>query len=159
MQYNISTQLNLLMKEFKVTGKKLSEYLHVDSSLISKWKTGKRKVNQNYIESLAELFVSLDAYNSYRRIEKLTKMHLINSSQKNIFDIFVMWLATSIPESKLDSLERYLPRNVNRQDYYTFHGKDGRRKAIEVFLSYLENKNNIKIRLYTQEDNIWFSES
>ncbi|POP34254.1 hypothetical protein C3B58_03765, partial [Lactonifactor longoviformis] len=65
------SHLNQLLKEFHLAGKQLAEYLNVDYSLVSKWRSEKRRLNPEYTHKIAKLFVALDAKYEYKRIENL----------------------------------------------------------------------------------------
>ncbi len=47
------------MRSFRMNGKQLSEYLHIDPTLVSKWKNGYRKPSNEYLNEIALLFVDL----------------------------------------------------------------------------------------------------
>ena len=44
------TNFSMLLKTFHISGMEMAEVLHVDSSLISKWRTNKRKFRANCAE-------------------------------------------------------------------------------------------------------------
>ncbi|MEA4889505.1 MAG: hypothetical protein VB070_08600 [Clostridiaceae bacterium] len=57
-------KLNVLMDVFKISNSKLARGINVDASLISRWKTGERKIatNSPHIPALATYFLRLNAY-------------------------------------------------------------------------------------------------
>ncbi len=57
-------KLNVLMDVFKISNSKLARGINVDASLISRWKTGERKIatNSPHVPALATYFLRLNAY-------------------------------------------------------------------------------------------------
>ena len=56
------TNFSMLLKTFHISGMEMAEVLHVDSSLISKWRTNKRKfrASSQIFEQMIEYVMSLD---------------------------------------------------------------------------------------------------
>lgn len=65
---NFDVKLNALMHLFKINNSKLSRGIGVDASLISRWKSGERKISPNspHIPMLSNFFLKLNAY-QYQR--------------------------------------------------------------------------------------------
>jgi hypothetical protein len=57
-------RLAILMSLFKINSSKLARGINVDASLVSRWKSGERRMGANspHIPALATFFLSLDAY-------------------------------------------------------------------------------------------------
>ena len=62
MEFN--QKLTMLMHVFKISNSALARDIHVDASLISRWKSGARKISLHspHIASLATYFVHIDAF-------------------------------------------------------------------------------------------------
>jgi hypothetical protein len=61
---NFDQKLNTLMHLFKISNSKLARGIDVDASLVSRWKSGERKISPNspHIPMLANYFLKLNAY-------------------------------------------------------------------------------------------------
>ncbi|MCK5764309.1 MAG: hypothetical protein KAH05_09330, partial [Clostridiales bacterium] len=67
------SNLAYLMSNLNISGKELSEAIHVDVSLISKWKNKKRKINKKapYFENMIDYFIKIDGTNQYITLKKI----------------------------------------------------------------------------------------
>lgn len=65
---NFDHKLNTLMHLYKISNSKLAKGIGVDASLVSRWKSGERKISPNspHIPMLASYFLKLNAY-QYQR--------------------------------------------------------------------------------------------
>jgi len=61
---NFDQKINTLMHLFKISNSKLARGIGVDASLVSRWKSGERKISLNspHIPMLASFFLKLNAY-------------------------------------------------------------------------------------------------
>lgn len=73
MPNRYKSNLAYLMSSLNISGKELSEVIHVDVSLISKWKNKKRKINKKapHFENLIDYFIKIDKINQYRILKKI----------------------------------------------------------------------------------------
>lgn|GEM_PF-3468510 len=155
------SHLDQLLKEFHLSGKQLAEYLNVDYSLVSKWRNEKRRLNSEYIDKIARLFLTLDAKYNYERIEKLLSKNLSEEEKGNeeqILSYFELWLSSKNPEAEKNAVEKFMSRKAQKHTYYVFQGSEGRRDAINTFLDYVISNQGLNLWLFSQEDNQWFSE-
>ena len=156
------SHLNQLLKEFHLAGKQLAEYLNVDYSLVSKWRSEKRRLNPEYTHKIAKLFVALDAKYEYKRIENLLNRKFTEKEKQKedaLVTLLEFWLASKNPESERNSIENFMSRRAVKSEYFIFSGEDGRRDAVDAFLDYVAGSSGNNLWLFSQEDNRWFSES
>ncbi len=155
------SHLNQLLKEFHLSGKQLAEYLNVDYSLVSKWRSEKRRLNPEYISKIAELFLTLDAKYEYKRIEKMIH-HTFSEKEKahgeKMQALLEFWLSSKSPEKEANSIENFMKKKCTKQSYYVFNGTSGRRESINIFLDYMCTRQGGNLWLYSQEDNKWYYE-
>ena len=61
---NFDQKLTTLMNLFKISNSKLARSINVDASLVSRWKSGERKISLNspHIPMLANYFLHINAY-------------------------------------------------------------------------------------------------
>ncbi len=154
------SHLESLIKEFGLSSKQLANYLSVDCSLVSKWKSGKRKISSEYGNKIAELFLQLDAKNKYVRINKICGFDI---SQDHVFEEQIQkleyWILSNAPVLESNSIEHYLPAGTESGNFYAFYGEDGKRKAVNIFLEYILGcEEKTTLWLYGREDNKWFDD-
>ena len=162
-----NNRLNIMMKALDISGKDLSKIIHVDDSLISKWRCGKRslKTNSIYLKKITDTFLSLDKSNNYSNIKKLLVEEYddIHSCNEEEIEIYLKtWLSLE-GKSEQDKLELFealkYDDDVDVTMMYHFHGNGGRRKASQYFKDYLIQLNEpTEILSFTTEDGTWFSE-
>ncbi len=100
---NFDQKLNALMHLFKISNSKLSRGIGVDASLISRWKSGERKISPNspHIPMLASYFLKLNAYH-YQR-EYLDKIIAARQADQQANDetqrvhVLADWLISADP--------------------------------------------------------------
>lgn len=154
-----NTRLDLLMSITGVTGKMLSNHLHLDMSLISRWKTGKRQIlNSHYLNQLVDFFYSFeDGYFC------VVYKQLIN--EYNIIDDVVFkqlmekWIVK--PLLKTDLLDsNIIGKNIINNKYFeTYEGNKGRRKGVlELTKSIMKLKEKKIIYIISNEESSWLDE-
>ena len=154
------SHLESLIREFGISSKQLANYLSVDCSLVSKWKSGKRKISSEYGNRIAELFLKLDAKNSYGRVNKICGFDVSRDQtfQEQIQKL-EYWILSSSPAGGNHSLEQYLPAGTESGNFYAFYGEEGKRTAVNIFLEYILNcEEKTTLWLYGREDNKWFDD-
>ncbi len=160
-----NNNFNKLMKTFHVSGMKLADVLHLDPSLISKWKNGRRNLagNTSALNQIAELFVHLDAGNEYRSLSLLLGTAGLDSmSAEKIKNLLKLWLAMP---AELDvencSYETYeeLLKGRKRYEYIETTGNAELRTAITSFLdASAQVATDSEIWSYMIDDGQWFFE-
>jgi predicted transcriptional regulator len=58
----MATKLDLIMRLFSVSGKEIASVIHVDGSLVSRWRKGKRtlRFDSSYMAKIVNYFMELD---------------------------------------------------------------------------------------------------
>lgn len=158
------SKLSLLMNSFKVRSKDLAEYLHVDSSLISKWKNNKRNLSNksNYPESIAEYFLNLDKIYDYTFIKNLIHQNYPKANvedMKELKNYFQKWILESRTLSQKPSKNYSKNQNEYSTTFTVYRKNEGRRKAVLDFLDLaISMPENQEILLLSQENMTWLIE-
>lgn len=162
----MASRLNILMKMFAITGKDLSELIHVDSSLISKWRSGKRSLKPKsiYVDKIVTYFMELDKPQNYVNICKLLANdyeNIFSCSEKEIAIFLKSWLTCKEVLAEQDSQFEKLKNmgSAKISMFYKFIGNKGRRQAVRFLLDYaIAHSPGLEILSFTEEDASWFYE-
>ncbi|NLN97184.1 MAG: hypothetical protein GX127_02125 [Eubacteriaceae bacterium] len=133
MQKNKS-KLGYLMDLFRVKGIDMANYLHVDDSLISKWRTGKRRLtpDNQVLDAIVNFFIALDSSVEYQNILSILRTAYpsvnIDVSDEKLKILFKKWLLEEEKKNYFLS-KRINNRNVNITQNVLYKGEDGRQKA------------------------------
>lgn len=100
---NFDQKLTTLMNLFKISNSRLARAIDVDASLVSRWKTGERKISLNspHIPMLANYFLHINAYH-YQK-EYLDKIIAARPPEKERLDdasrvhVLADWLVSGEP--------------------------------------------------------------
>ena len=150
-----TSHLSLLMKELGVSGNMLGEYLRVDNSLISKWRSGSRKISMDYLDNLVRLFLSLDESNQYQRLQRVTGFSGAEyCTPEQMGSYLRLWLTTS-EEGERNTLESFVSKQSKPINGYFFTGESGKLEAVRSFLAYSAQGHGQKIWLYSQQGTDW----
>lgn len=160
------SQLDILLDAFYISGKDLATILHVDCTLVSKWRTGKRKLkpNSNYLKRIVSYFITLDSVSNYTTIESLLQPDYEKTDFEAREELPLMlkrWLLKESDPFQGDPAIYQLMCNSKGKSktYVTFSGKDGRRDAVSRFLDIaLVSSPGQELWLDTQESAEWFTE-
>ena len=156
------------MDNFAISGKDLSSLLHIDSSLVSKWRSGKRSLKPNsvYTTLIIKHVMALDNNNQYAKIRMMLSQEYVSifkSSEHEIALFLKDWLTSSkeIRESKRDYFEEIRNlRGASLLTSYTMSGSNGRRQAVQFFLKYAQHLSpGAEIWYYSTENSKWFFEN
>lgn len=143
-----TTRLELIMDVTSITGKEIATQLFIDMSLISRWKNGKRQLNDiDYASGIAGFFIKFNNFEYLKTIQVL-----IQSSETDLLlqEDLAKWLM--MPLSKDDDKKIYVKVD-NSIDFRTYIKDIGRIKAIEHFLNIaLLLENPCEIKMYFGED-------
>jgi transcriptional regulator with XRE-family HTH domain len=153
------------MKSLKISGKDLGKVIHVDESLISKWKSGKRalKPGSHYAEKIAEHILSMDEPSKYAHIYKHLAGYyenIMQCSEKELLMYFKSWLTDETDAGGTDAYDEvrnsgYTDTNIS----YCFKDEEGRRQATEFLNKYvLAQDTPCEIISFTTESGKWFRE-
>ena len=153
-------KLDSLMREFHIDGRHLAKLMNVDDSLVSKWRNGKRAIGKHYIRNLSGILIALDRTNRFARLMRMTGYQALGSAQadeQTLRAYFETWLQSDEPEAPADDLRSMIAGRAKASEIYVFHGTEGKRDAVGVFLDYALEDTNQKIWLFSQEDPDWLS--
>lgn len=127
------SRLGYLMDLFHIKGMDLANYLHVDTSLISKLKTGKRKLNLNSAacDEIVHFFMVLDqpSYHTIKSVlgESLSAQEAVSAEVLSL--LLKRWL---IEENEGNT--SFTDKTVYSTKVKVFQGKSGRRRAAREFI-------------------------
>ena len=164
MKNTINSGLCMIMKIFNTKGYDLANAIHVDYSLISKWKTAKRRPSAIYLSAIAEYFINLDRDYHFSRIIHFIKQYYPNESSEEIISKLPEILYLCLNQSDIVKTEQYqnlplLSNNHYSSRYDVFIGKEGRRQATLRFLNQAVSlPKGQTIHLISQEEMIWMTE-
>lgn len=163
---NTKTNFSLLMNKLNLTGSELAEALHIDSSLISKWKRNRRKFRNNseIFNSLVRYIMFIDEAEDYKNIRSLLSNEFPAARKMDAGTLEVLlkkWLieAVSPADSEIE-FEKYITDNTDCSSTttYEFKGKTGKKNAILSVLRYgTALKGNNELWCYMQDEEKWFT--
>lgn len=142
------TRLELIMNITAITGKEIANQLFIDMSLISRWKNGKRDLNDyDYANGIAGFFIKFNNFEFLKTIQVL-----VQSTEVDILlqEDLAKWLM--MPLSKDDDKKIDIKVD-NSIDYRTYVKDIGRIKGMEHFLNIaLLLDKPCEIKVYFGED-------
>ncbi len=164
----MESRLSILMDSFAITGKDLSSLLHIDSSLVSKWRSGKRhlKPNSLFTNQIIRHVMALDRNNQLAKIRLMLAQEYVNifkSTESEIALFLKDWL-TSVqeqPDKERDYFEEIKNlRYTSLLTTYKLSGSAGRRQAVQFLLKYAQHLSpGVELWFYSTENMKWFYES
>lgn len=166
--HELESRLSILMDNFAISGKDLSGLLHIDSSLVSKWRSGKRNLKSNsiYTAQIIKHAMALDSNNQYAKIRLMLSQEYLNIFKCTEHEIALFlkdWLTSvkEITENTRDYFDEIKNlRSTSLLTTYTLAGNNGRRQAVLFFLKYAQYLSpGIDMWFYTTENAKWFSEN
>ncbi len=164
----MESRLSILMDSFAITGKDLSGLLHIDSSLVSKWRSGKRhlKPNSLYTNQIIKHVMALDRNNQFAKIRLMLAQEYVNifKCTENEINLFLKDWLTSVqeqPENKKDYFEEIKNlRSTSLLTTYKLSGTSGRRQAVRFILKYAQHMSpGVELWCYSTENTKWFNEN
>lgn len=164
----MESRLSILMDNFAISGKDLAGLLHIDSSLVSKWRSGKRNLKPNsvYTMQIIKHVMALDSNNQYAKIRLMLSqdyMNIFKCSEQEITLFLKDWLtsAKEISENTRDYFDEIKNlRSTSLLTTYTLSGLNGRRQAVQFFLKYAQSLSpGVEMWCYTTENSKWFFEN
>lgn len=161
------SRLGFLMDQFNITNRELASALHVDFTLVSKWRTRTRILAPRsiHLKKIVEYFIALDSKTQFSTLLEILVQTYPNAQLKSDTEISMFlskWLSdhNDKPENDDASLDFFSFKNVSKGQFYIFKDNAGRRDAIIKFLdSALSSPPEGKeLLLFSQENPTWFSE-
>lgn len=137
VQNNYPTRLAYLMSKFDVTAKELAEAIHVDHSLVSKWRNNTRTISPHseHPDNIAAFFLVLDLNLDLSLISEIVNEefpHFAHSSPDEKKEIIKQWLVKSSEKKKQksDDYARLLELHGRyAAKFDVFKGIKGKRRA------------------------------
>lgn len=157
-----NSRLDFLMDTMGITGRQMAAAIHVDASLISKWRNNHRLLSYSSIHLLkiAEYFAAYDCSPPLREIFKAYGFEINWDNQEELLDWLCRWLTDPKPlpvTASGHSINH--SRYSNDASYTVYMGNDGRREAVLQFLDYvLTLPQGQQLCLMSQEDMAWLIE-
>ncbi|WP_195268198.1 hypothetical protein [Eubacterium sp. 1001713B170207_170306_E7] len=156
------SHLFLLMECFRTRIKDLAEVLHVNDSLVSKWRNHKRLINPKslYADLICQYYLKLDQKNNFHTIKTLLSddYEQIENTEKDILPgLLKKWL-TDVPD-QLDDSKITLDSSSYTTQISIYHFDSGREKAVLRMLETLKNlPPNQEFLIFDCEENSWRQE-
>lgn len=164
----MESRLGILMDHFAISGKDLSGLLHIDSSLVSKWRSGKRSLKPNsvYTNQIIRHVMALDSNNQFAKIRLMLSqeyMGIFKCSENEIALFLKDWLTSGkdTDEKKRDYFDEIKNlRNTAPLTTYALSGANGRRQAMQFFQKYAQHLSpGAEMWCYSTENTKWLFES
>lgn len=165
------TRLEFLMLRTNVTGKTLAKYLHVDMSLVSRWKNGTRNLQNNntQLEKICGFFITSNEGEYFPIVQQFMKgrytleRFLSEGKIRNLCTKELsQWLLQPmrLDEYLLFEKQAASGSNLSQEKFYiTFEGNKGRRQAILAFLEMVQDSEHThRIFIMDGEKDDWLLE-
>lgn len=157
-----NSRLDFLMDAMGITGRQMAAAIHVDPSLISKWRNNHRLLSYRSIHLLkiAEYFIAYDCSPPLREILKAYGSKEDWDNQEELLSWLCRWLTDPrpLPVTALGHSINH-SRYSHDASYTVYLGNDGRREAVLRFLDYiLTLPQGQQLYLMSQEDMAWLIE-
>ena len=124
----------LLMECFRTRIKDLAEVLHVNDSLVSKWRNHKRLINPKsaYADLICQYYLSLDQENNFHTIKTLLSddYEQIDKADENVLPhLLKKWLTEVLDQ--LDDSKITLDSNSYTTQISVYHYDSGRKSRLK----------------------------
>lgn len=161
------THFSQLLFSFRVSGRELADSLHIDSSLVSKWKNNKRslKGNSPMLESIVDYFAALDSMSNYSTLMTLLGTEYVNldpASPQQIKTALKHWLLCTVDTpAEAFSLSDFMGccKKGREHTHLEFKGNEGKRDAVLGLLkASLSLPPGQELWCFMQDTGQWFTE-
>ncbi|MEG0250751.1 MAG: hypothetical protein RR561_07795 [Peptostreptococcus sp.] len=154
--------LGFLMESLNIQSVLLSRELHVDASLISKWKSGVRKISSSsiYFDQIVEFILEESKKSNHQILSKLLSeiYPLEDIKDDRVKDLLIMLLASK-EVVYTDQLDIQIDNQQSLVNIASYEQNNGRRKAIMTLLDYAKTmKSAGKIIFIDSEEYDWLLE-
>ncbi len=163
MKNSIESNLGYVMKILGLSGKELAHAVHVDVSLVSKWKKNKRKIIPE-----AQYFARLIHYVIENNENAILEKHLMEygyeiDNEVDLFEVLSQFIASAKFELPENTLKKSVPLDSNMDaydsEYRVYKDNEGRRLAtIQFFDEVLNNPKPTELYIVSQENIYWIIE-
>ncbi|HSL93776.1 MAG TPA: hypothetical protein VK905_04165 [Bacillota bacterium] len=160
-----TSRLATMMNFLGVTGRELANVLHVDYSLVSKWRNNSRRLSSksNHLTRAAEYFLAKDRDADYFHVRKALGDSYEDVSSADVDTLqayLVRWLSETAVIGAYAPIIRSDPKShVYTAQFDVYDGNEGRRNAVTRFLDYaLSLPQAQELLLLSQEDMSWMLE-
>jgi len=133
------TNLEYLLNLCQIRGVEVAKYLHVDQSLVGKWKKGTRTLlpESGYADQLAGLFLK----HGEEKIDALFKdVYKENYNKENITEHLKAFICSKDPNLIAKTLHKDLEADYT-SSFYAYDGVKGRKKAMNYYMEYALGQN------------------
>jgi transcriptional regulator with XRE-family HTH domain len=160
-----TTRLAYLMDSLGVRGKELADALHVDYSLVSKWKNNNRRLTERsaHLREIARHLLSIDEASNHQHIRRSLSGHygsIEDAPYETLMSYLCRWLTETPPFEKEEAIvSTNKSQNLYGAHFDVYSGNHGRRCAVLRFLDYvLSLPAGQQLFLLSQEDMSWLLE-
>jgi transcriptional regulator with XRE-family HTH domain len=165
MKKTNTSRLATMMDFLGITGRELANALHVDYSLVSKWRNNSRRLSSKstHLTRTAEYFLAKDREADYVHIRKALGDHYedVHSADVDTLQAYLMrWLSETTSIGTYASIVRSDPKShVYTAQFEVYQGNEGRRNSVMRFLDYaLTLPQGQDLLLLSQEEMSWMLE-
>ena len=134
--------LGHIMNELNIPTTSMAQALHVDTSLISKWRTGSRQLNKNsvYFDEVIDFILNNDdtSQSSIIRVLRDLFPHEKFSDEHSI-EYHLRYALSNENLTQIAPTHQQIFGNVKTVPVIIFNENDGRREAVSKILDYADN--------------------
>jgi transcriptional regulator with XRE-family HTH domain len=162
------SRLGCLMKGFGIAGRELAKVMHVDESLISMLRSGKRKFkpSSKHLDTIVQFFLSLDKHMHYQKIRRMVAEDFPEAACAPAEELTLFLKEWLLQDSKAGDSHYHdifqhatIGGLADTTGMYHFKGREGRRHAMRLFNDYhAEFPDKVECFIFTTEDGDWFYE-
>lgn len=161
------SRLGLIMDTLQVSGQELAAAIHVDNTLVSKWKNKRRTLTlgSEHVNLIAEFLLASEDQQGVHIIADLLKQIEPEITTKSLEDkvkCLGRWLTDSVFLSYADSKKEVISRQPDgsyEASIRIWQGNEGKRSAVLFFLNEVLSINRkVQLLLVSQESMNWLTE-
>lgn len=139
-------RLNLLMNTLRISGNEMADCLHVDNSLVSKWRNGRRELRPDtvYMADILQYALKLDEPGGYPRLRSLLGPEFPEDvrSSGELEAALRRWLSAPVSaDDQNPAVQSPVSRmcaGVEKTDDYLLHGSAGARQGSRILMKMAE---------------------
>lgn len=134
--------LGHIMNELNIPTTSMAQALHVDTSLISKWRTGSRQLNKNsvYFDEVIDFILNNDGTSQSSIIRVLRDLFPHEKfSDEHSIEYHLRYALSNENLTQIAPTHQQIFGNVKTVPVIIFNENDGRREAVSKILDYADN--------------------